>query len=141
MLSNPKPLERTQNWIKLGGKVKIYGRLKSLIVLQRTPWEQNRIAERFGVSTTPVREALILLANDGIIVKNGTRSYLTRALIPQDVQNDYQAAFAIAQFCIESAVERFVPTESRLIDSKSMNANAIGNEFEFARAICEYGVR
>jgi len=102
----------------------IYGRLKSLIVLQklppRTPLEQNRIAERFGVSTTPVREALILLANDGIIVKNGTRSYLTRALSAQDVQNDYEAAFAIAKFCIEAAVERFVSTGLRLIDKKAI---------------------
>ncbi|WP_179298251.1 GntR family transcriptional regulator [Mesorhizobium carmichaelinearum] len=107
----------------------IYGRLKSLIVFQklppRTPLEQNRIAQRFGVSTTPVREALILLANDGIIVKNGTRSYLTRALSIRDVQNDYQAALAIAKFCIESAVERFTPTGLRLLDKKAIGTRTM----------------
>jgi hypothetical protein len=33
--SNPKPLEQTQNWIKLGGKVTSYPRGPSDIALKR----------------------------------------------------------------------------------------------------------
>lgn len=83
----------------------VYARLKSLIVLQklppRTPLEMKQIAEKFGVSITPVREALIALAHEGIIAKGGSRSYVTLPLNVQDVAADYQAAFMVVKFSLE----------------------------------------
>ncbi|QND61903.1 GntR family transcriptional regulator [Mesorhizobium huakuii] len=100
----------------------VYDRLKSVIVLQklppRTPLEMKNIAESFGVSITPVREALILLANEGIIAKDSTRSYVTRALNSREVQNDYEAAFMIARYCVENAIKPFVATGLRFVDAR-----------------------
>lgn len=102
----------------------VYGRLKSLIVLQklppRTPLEMKNIADRFGVSITPVREALILLANERLIAKNGNRSYLTRALDSREVQNDYEAALMIAEYCLRNGIHRFAATGLRLADRTSL---------------------
>ncbi|EKF40233.1 GntR family transcriptional regulator (plasmid) [Nitratireductor rhodophyticola] len=98
----------------------VYGRLKSLIVMQklppRTSLEMKNIADRFGVSITPVREALILLANEGIIAKDGSRSYMTRPLTVNEVSADYETAFMIAQYCLQNGVFQFSARGLRLVE-------------------------
>jgi len=96
----------------------LYSQLKSLFVLQKLPpgtrLEMASVAKRFGVSITPVREALILLANEGIIAKESNRSYVTRPLVAQDVRNDYEAAFMTACYCIENQTAHFEATGLRV---------------------------
>lgn len=100
----------------------IYASLKSLIVLQklppRTPLEMKMIADKFRVSITPVREALILLANEGIIAKDASRTYITRALNARDVAADYESGFMIAKFNIERNVGAFSSQGLRLLSLK-----------------------
>lgn len=83
----------------------VYNRLKSMLVSQQisphVPLEMKQIAEKFGVSITPVREALIILAHEGLISKGGYRSYVTRQLYVDEVEADYENAFMIAKFNLE----------------------------------------
>src|ERR1700752_2118373 len=43
------------------------------------------VAEQLGMSRTPVRQALPLLAQEGLLTEHGTRGYVVRAFTPADV--------------------------------------------------------
>ncbi|QCU79271.1 GntR family transcriptional regulator [Citricoccus sp. SGAir0253] len=46
---------------------------------------EARLAERFGVSKTPVREALHILAAEGLVTVLPKKGYLVRTMSPQDL--------------------------------------------------------
>lgn len=43
------------------------------------------VAEKLGMSRTPVRQALPILAQEGLLTEHGTRGYVVRAFTPRDV--------------------------------------------------------
>src|SRR5262245_11281134 len=43
------------------------------------------VAEELGMSRTPVRRALPLLAQEGLLTEHGTRGYVVRAFTARDV--------------------------------------------------------
>lgn len=51
---------------------------------------EKALAERLGISRTPIREALLRLEIEGVVVCNSRRSYNVRILTVQDVQEIYQ---------------------------------------------------
>jgi DNA-binding GntR family transcriptional regulator len=65
-----------------------------------------RLAKRFGVSRTPVREALIRLAADGVVVNRERRAAVVRAITPRDVVEILQLREAIEGHAITVAGAR-----------------------------------
>ncbi|MCG8273816.1 GntR family transcriptional regulator [Aquamicrobium sp. NLF2-7] len=116
----------------------LYGQLKSLFVLQKLPpgtrLEMASVAKRFGVSITPVREALILLANERIIAKESNRSYVTRPLVAQEVRDDYEAAFMTARYCIENRTAHFEATGLRIGGAQAASQWGVSDRL---RSICQ----
>ena len=63
------------------------------------------LAEQFGVSRTPIREALTRLASEGLLVES-TRGYVRKPLDVQEMTDLYEARMAIERECLRLAFER-----------------------------------
>ncbi len=61
-----------------------YERLRGLILDRKisggSPLQEGKLAEDLGISRTPMREALVRLAGEGLLVRRDARSYAVRAL-------------------------------------------------------------
>lgn len=61
-----------------------YERIRTLIldchIKAGSPLHEGRLAEELGVSRTPMREALVRLSGEGLLVRRDARSYAVRAL-------------------------------------------------------------
>ena len=73
---------------------------------------ERTLAEELKVSKTPVREALIALARNGLIDMTRNRGATVRELTVQDVLDVYQARLLLEPWAIFEAVQRGIPQSS-----------------------------
>ena len=69
------------------------------------PMQEEALATRFGVSRTPVREALARLASEGLLESSG-RSYLLPALSRQDIDDIYELRLLLEPEAIRQVTQR-----------------------------------
>lgn len=70
------------------------------------------LAEQFGVSRTPVREALTRLASEGLLIES-SRGYMRKPLEVQEMTDLYEARQAIERECLRLAFERATHEEKQ----------------------------
>jgi DNA-binding GntR family transcriptional regulator len=94
------PVERP---LALGEQV--YHSLRALLrsgqIPHGQPLQEVQLAERLGVSRTPVREAMTRLASEGLLVSDG-RSFVVPKLALRDVDDIYEVRFLIEPAAIRS---------------------------------------
>lgn len=56
---------------------------------------QEKLAEDLDISRTPVREALLRLEQEGVVVHSGRRGFIVRDISEQEIRDVYQAREAI----------------------------------------------
>jgi DNA-binding GntR family transcriptional regulator len=95
-----KPVERP---LALGEQV--YHALRALLrsgqIGVGQPLQEVQLAEKLGVSRTPVREAMTRLASEGLLVSDG-RSFVVPTLALRDVDDIYEVRFLIEPAALRS---------------------------------------
>jgi DNA-binding GntR family transcriptional regulator len=68
---------------------------------------QDDLAEAFGVSRIPLREALRRLEGEGLVVISPNRGAVVRTLAPKDVVDLYDLRLALESLALRRAAERY----------------------------------
>lgn len=105
--------------------------------------DEQQLAERFGASRTPVREALRQLSTSGLVEMRPRRGVVVTRLSPERVMEMFEATAEIEALCVRLATYRTSPLElSRLYEihdaSQTMaQANNVDGYDELNRAFHE----
>ena len=65
---------------------------------------EEQLAERFGVSRPPIREALRILSRDGLVVGRPRRGYSVVALTADEIRDLYDFRFVLERSAVELAL-------------------------------------
>ena len=109
-----------------------YARLRTLILDRKisagSPLQEGRLADELRISRTPMREALVRLAGEGLLVRRDARSYAVRALGTKEYFDCMRAREIIECEAIALAVDKI--TEAQLdeldADLKTLDAGVHG---------------
>ncbi|WP_117193975.1 GntR family transcriptional regulator [Rhizobium terrae] len=87
----------------------VYARLKHLLVSQKVPphtkLDAGILAQRLSMSRTPVREALIHLAIEDVILNIPGSGYFSKPLNVEEIAEDYDLALTILRHVIDADME------------------------------------
>lgn len=101
-------------------KARVYDSLKSdLIAGKLRPGEflqEKKLAERFGVSKTPTREALAELVKDGFIQLIPRKGYWVTPVDPQDVKDKIELRVILECAAVELAASRISAAELEALE-------------------------
>ena len=78
---------------------------------------QERLAERYGVSRAPLREALRLLESEGLVTHEPHRGYFVTSLSVADLHEVYRLRSLLEAEAITSAVPHLSPADIDRIES------------------------
>lgn len=103
---------------------------------------QDKLAESWGTSKLPVREALISLEAEGLVTNVARRGSFVVPLTTDEVENHYHIYGLVAGFAAERAATRLTDLELRALDELNTNMAASAKSaehesinFEFHRII------
>jgi len=77
--------------------------------------DETELANEFGVSRTPIREALIQLASMGIIVMRPRRGALVTEIAPQQLIEMFEVMAELEAMCARLAARRMTPAEHAIL--------------------------
>ena len=82
-----------------------------------TALDEQDLADRFGASRTPVREALRQLAFDGLVELRPRRGMVVARMTPERIMDMFEATAEVEAMCVRLATYRMRPLErSALMD-------------------------
>jgi DNA-binding GntR family transcriptional regulator len=88
--------------------------------------DETELAARFGVSRTPIRETLILLASMGLVVIRPRRGAVVAELGPHELLERFEVMSELEAVCARLAARRMTPAEQRaLLDAHSACKEAV----------------
>lgn len=89
---------------------------------------EPEVANRFGVSLTPVREALNSLAATGLVIRSGRQGTYVRTLTPENVRNLFAVREALECLAITQATQHLTPEDHAFLENNlehQAKANAL----------------
>lgn len=129
---------------------RLYETLKEDILLNKyEPGEElqiDKLAQEFGVSTTPIREALVRLEGDGLVVSIPNRGVQVAPISLDDVRNLYEVrrllepyvAKIAARYCEEAEVEALYEKLVHLIEGPTDLAAYINADLELHELMSQH---
>lgn len=108
--------------------------------------QSDKLAQEFGVSTTPIREALVRLEGDGLVVSIPNRGVQVAPISLDDVRNLYEvrrllepyAAKIAARYCEEGEVEALYEKLVHLIEGPTDLAAYINADLELHELMSQH---
>ncbi|GMR02764.1 MAG: GntR family transcriptional regulator [Acidimicrobiia bacterium] len=98
----------------------IYRALEAAIVDDELPpgteLPEVELAEQYGTSRGPVREALLQLSSDGLVVLRPRRGAVVRALSRKEFHDAYQVREVLEVLAVSLAIPRLKPKQVSLLD-------------------------
>lgn len=139
----PPSLKPVKRQAALGDQVyqALQTHLRSGAIVAGQPLQEVQLAERLGVSRTPVREAMMRLSSEGLLTTVG-RSFVVPALTMRDVDEIYEIRFLVepaalrrvAALTRDAAVR--APIDAALADA--IGADAAGDALRFRDAAARF---
>jgi len=100
--------------------------LKERIITWQYPPEyrltEDALCREFGVSRSPVREALRVLATTGYVRRTDTRGYAVRQVNVKEVEELYEVRLALELYVVEMVTTRGVPADQLAAMAKTWKA-------------------
>jgi DNA-binding GntR family transcriptional regulator len=87
------------------------------------------LAKEYGVSRTPIREALTRLEQDGIVVR-GARGLVVRERSPEEILDIYQARLVLETAVVETAALRHTQLDGVRIENATRGCEAAAGDPE-----------
>lgn len=99
----------------------VYEGIKTMIISGQLPQgaklQENELAELFQVSRTPVREALKMLKDDGLLDSGNGKGLYVKTLTPHNVEDIFQVRSLMEQFALRESITRLGQEEDRFLIS------------------------
>lgn len=110
---------------------KAYEKIKEMILfLEMKPGHkifESEISERIKIGRTPVREALMMLENEKLVVSGNNKGFSVRSLSSKDIDEYFKMRILLEEFAIPLIIERITLSEIRLLEQNIENTEeAIG---------------
>jgi DNA-binding GntR family transcriptional regulator len=93
------------------------------------------VAERLGVSRTPVREAFMLLHEKRLLEKDSSRSFKVAVWTDEDLSEVAQLRVALEALAIELVIHRITPDDFDLLESLVMQMEGAFSRGEYTRYV------
>jgi DNA-binding GntR family transcriptional regulator len=94
------------------------------------PLRMATLAERLGVSTTPVREALTILERQGLVTSQLNRGFRVASISPREIEAIYSVHAHMSELLAETATRRLSEEDLddlEQLDEQMRDATARGN--------------
>ena len=139
MVTSIKPLQRP---LALGDQVyqTLRTHLRDGTIVSGQPLQEVQLAEKLGVSRTPVREALTRLASEGLLASDG-RSFVVPALTLKDVEDIYEVRFLLEPAAVRRVAEATTDATVRAPLDEALAAAMAAYKAEDADAFREANIR
>ena len=108
-------------------------------LLPGTPLEEGRLAVQYGVSRTPVREAIANLAQAGLVTKNARRRAVVSALDPVSLLEMFEALAELEALAARLATERMPAVEKQALVTLHEEAGALLDSGGYENSYAELG--
>ncbi|MEX1035802.1 MAG: GntR family transcriptional regulator [Sneathiella sp.] len=96
-----------------------------------TRLDETILAEKFGVSRTPIREALNRLSASGLVEIRPRRGAIVAAISVQDLMNMFEVMADLEALCARLAARRITPPEKAALRAAHESCHALSGSEDF----------
>lgn len=121
--------------------LQFYSQIKKMIfegtLQQGSRINETQLAKDFGVSRSPVREAMRLLEKDGLLIADDKNGFTVYTLSIKDVEEIYQIRMALESLAVERVIEEANKDHLLAIETQLQQAEAAINRKAEEQTIIE----